>query len=80
MRTSSPSGQQLGGGITNCGISGTPGSDPLLTADRQREILRTVETIFFDGYLRGKKDSVKFLQNGFTSSIPEVTVKYDRGK
>jgi predicted dienelactone hydrolase len=73
-------GQQLGGGITNCGIGGTPGRDPLLAADRQREILRTIETIFFDGYLRGDKDSVKFLTERLATSIPEVTVKYDLGK
>jgi predicted dienelactone hydrolase len=68
------------GGVQNCGLGETPGSDPLLTADRQREILRTIETVFFDGYLRGDKDSVKFLSDGLATSIPEVTVKSDLGK
>ena len=48
--------QTLGGDIDTCGL-GTTGSDPLLTGDRQRELLRAVAVPFFDGYLRGDKAS-----------------------
>jgi predicted dienelactone hydrolase len=70
-------GQLLGGGVADCGVGATPGSDPLLEGSRQREILRTIETIFFDGYLRDDEDSVKFLSDGLSTAIPEVSIKSD---
>ena len=72
-------GQTLGGGIARCGINAERPNDPLLDAQRQRDILRTIEVAFFDGYLRGDKDSVHFLTDGLTASIPEVTVTSDLG-
>lgn len=73
-------GQSLGGGITSCGINAERPNDPLLDAQRQRDILRMIEVVFFDGYLRGDSDSVDFLTDGLASAIPEVTVTSDLGK
>jgi predicted dienelactone hydrolase len=73
-------GQTLGGGIATCGIKAERPDDPLLDARRQRDILRTIEVVFFDGYLRGDRDSVDFLTHGLAATIPEATVTSDLGK
>ncbi len=72
-------GQALGGNLGTCALGGQPSSDALMEGERQREILRIVGTIFFDGYLRDDGDSVKFLRDGLASSVPEVTVQSDLG-
>jgi predicted dienelactone hydrolase len=66
-------GQKLGGHINACGLAGAAPSDPLLTGDRQRELLRTVAVPFFDAYLRGSSASKDFLQK-LPGLVPELHV------
>lgn len=40
----------------------TDESDDLVSGDRQRQLLRAVATPFFDAYLRGDRDALRFLQ------------------
>ena len=69
--------QTLGGDISTCGL-GTTGSDPLLTGDRQRELLRTVAIPFFDGYLRDDNPSRDLLLK-LPDLLPEVRLESDLG-
>ena len=43
---------------------------------RQREILRTIEIVFFDAYLRNDDDSLDTLER-MDDTIPEVSVQSD---
>jgi predicted dienelactone hydrolase len=63
--------RKLGGDANTCGSSGAAPSDPLLTGDRQRELLRTVAVPFFDAYLRGSSASKDFLQK-LPDLVPEL--------
>jgi hypothetical protein len=40
----------------------TDENDELVSGDRQRQLLRAVATPFFDAYLRGDRDALRFLQ------------------
>ncbi len=66
-------GQKLGGHINACGLVGAAPSDPLLTGERQRELLRTVAVPFFDAYLRGDKASRDLLLK-LPDLVPELHV------
>jgi predicted dienelactone hydrolase len=65
--------QKLGSDANTCRSSGAAPSDPLLTGDRQRELLRTVAVPFFDAYLRGSSASKDFLQK-LPDLLPELHV------
>jgi len=67
--------QQTGGDPASC-VGSTPGTDPLLTGDRQRQILRTIEVVFFDAYLRGDGGSLKLLER-LHDFMPELTIESD---
>lgn len=53
--------QATGADATKCLVH-NPSSDELIEGDRQRELLRTVATPFFDAYLKGDAASLRFLR------------------
>ncbi len=62
--------RKLGGDVSTCGLGATA-SDPLLTGERQRELLRTVAIPFFDAYLRGS-DKARELIADLPNQLPEL--------
>jgi predicted dienelactone hydrolase len=69
-------GRLLNGVLASCGLGAGPGSDPLLDARRQREILRVLEVVFFDAYLTGDADSLDLLEH-LDELMPELSVQSD---
>ncbi len=63
-------------GILGCGPDPV-GDEPLVASDRQRELLRTFATPFFDAYLRGSDDAKTFLQDELPNLVPEAHVEFD---
>ena len=55
-------GQALGANVAKC-LDRTTSDDELIAGDRQRELLRTVATPFFDAYLRGDQSAARFLRD-----------------
>jgi dienelactone hydrolase len=73
-------GEALGGGTAACGLGAEPPDGvSLLEGSRQREILRTLQVIFFDGYLKDDDWSVDFLADDAEASFPEITLAVDLG-
>lgn len=62
--------------VEPCQRAGTEG-DPPLTLERQQELLRAFATPFFDGYLRGDKDSLQFLQKELPDLVSEARFEYE---
>ena len=60
-----------------CPPPGGGSDDQLLSAERQRELLRTFATPFFDAYLRGSDGAKVFLQSELSDLLPEVRFEFD---
>jgi len=69
--------QATGGSVTPCANRPQPGVEPLLAAERQRELLRAFATPFFDAYLRGSDEAKSFLQDELPDLVPEVRFEFD---
>jgi hypothetical protein len=63
-------------GILGCGVDPV-GDEALLDPDRQRELMRTYATAFFDAYLRDSNDAKSLLQGALANDIDEAQVEFD---
>jgi predicted dienelactone hydrolase len=74
--------ESIGGSVAGCtsALDAEPADDELLEADRQREILLTFATPFFDAYLRENDDSLAFFQDDLAAQVPEARFEMDLGE
>jgi predicted dienelactone hydrolase len=64
---------KLGGNAGSC-VASNQAVDPPITADQQRQLMRTLAVPFFDGYLRGAKAS-RVLLTKLPGLLPGVTLQ-----
>jgi len=70
--------QALGGDAAACAPSEAAPSNELISADRQRELMRIVGTLFFEAYLRDNADAKELLPQ-LGELVPEARVESDLG-
>ena len=67
--------EALSGNVATCAMVAEANADTLLEAERQRELLRIYATPFFDAYLRGDEDALRFLQETLPG-LPEARFEF----
>ncbi|MBI4571210.1 MAG: hypothetical protein HY723_04615 [Chloroflexi bacterium] len=63
----------FGGGDLSYCVGAEDDGGPLVSGERQRELLRAFATPFFAAYLLGDKDALSFLQDALPGLVPEAT-------
>jgi predicted dienelactone hydrolase len=71
----SPEAEQYEG-ILGCGVDPV-GDEALLDPERQRELMRTYATAFFDAYLRESDDAKSLLEGVLATDVDEAQVEFD---